>query len=90
VTAVLGWLVGIVDVLQFVPQARRTIRRRRDEAAMNGLSTWTWAIATAQGTAWIVYGFAEGLWPIAIPNLLITPMCATILGLRVLHVRPRR
>ena len=34
---VLGWMVGVVDVLQFVPQAGRTIRRRRDAAALGGL-----------------------------------------------------
>ena len=82
---VLGWMVGVVDVLQFVPQAGRTIRRRRDAAALGGLSTWTWAIATAQGLAWVVYGVGEGLMAIALPNLLITPICATILALRVRH-----
>lgn len=35
------------------------------------------------GTAWIVYGFVEGLLPIAISNLFITPLCAVILTLRV-------
>ena len=86
-TGVLGWHVGIVDVLQFVPQAGRTVRRRRDHAAMSGLSGWTWAIATAQGAAWVVHGFAEHLFPIALPNLLITPICATILLLRARRLR---
>jgi uncharacterized protein with PQ loop repeat len=82
---VLGWLVGIIDVLQFLPQAGRTVRRREDKAGLAGLSTWTWIIATAQGLAWIVYGFGEHLMPIALPNLLITPICATILALRLKH-----
>lgn len=82
---VLGWLVGVVDVGQFLPQARRTLRLRHDASAIAGLSVWTWAIATLQGIAWVVYGFAEGLLPIALPNLVITPICAAILLLRLRH-----
>jgi uncharacterized protein with PQ loop repeat len=82
---VLGWLVGVIDVGQFLPQARRTLRLRHDRAAMRGLSPWTWTIATLQGLAWIVYGFAEQLLPIALPNLIITPICASILAIRLRH-----
>lgn len=84
-SAALAWLVGIVDVGQFLPQARRTVRHRHDAIAMRGLSVWTWAIATTQGAAWIVYGFANELWAIAIPNLVITPVCALILLARLRH-----
>ncbi|HWJ81167.1 MAG TPA: hypothetical protein VNS55_02920 [Nocardioides sp.] len=82
---VLGWLVGVVDVVQFLPQARRTLRLHRDREAVRSLSVWTWTIATVQGAAWVVYGFGEGLLPIAIPNLVITPICAVILGIRLRH-----
>lgn len=82
-TAVLGWAVGILDVVQFLPQLRRALRLRRDHAAIRDLSVWTWSIATIQGTAWVVYGFAEGLLPIAVPNVVITPVCATLLILRL-------
>jgi len=82
-TVVLGWLVAIVDVAQFLPQARRTALRRHDYEAIRGLSPWTWSIATIQGTAWVIYGFAEHLLPIAIPNLVITPVCAFVLTLRL-------
>lgn len=82
---VLGWLVGVVDVGQFLPQARRTLQMRRDPSAIGGLSVWTWTLATLQGIAWIVYGFAEGLLPIALPNLVITPICAAILAIRLRH-----
>lgn len=82
-TVVLGWLVGVVDVGQFLPQVRRAVRLRADHEALRGLSVWTWSIATLQGVAWVVYGFAEGLLPIALPNLLITPICATVLVLRL-------
>ncbi|MEZ0580314.1 hypothetical protein [Nocardioides sp. MH1] len=82
---VLGWLVGLVDVGQFLPQARHTLRLRKDATAIRGLSVWTWTIATLQGIAWVVYGFAEGLLPIAVPNLVITPICATILAIRLSH-----
>lgn len=80
-TLVLGWLVAVVDVAQFVPQLARTVARRHSPVAMAGLSVWTWTIATIQGAAWVVYGFAERLLPIALPNLLITPACAAILVL---------
>lgn len=86
-TLVLGWLVGIVDVLQFLPQARHTASIRRDPAAMAGLSAWTWLIATIQGAAWIVYGFTTDHLPVAIPNVVITPVCATILTMRLTHRR---
>ncbi len=85
---VLGWLVGVIDVGQFLPQARRTLRLRGDRAAMRGLSVWTWSIATLQGIAWIVYGLGEHLLPIAIPNLIITPICGTILLIRLHHREP--
>jgi uncharacterized protein with PQ loop repeat len=81
--AALGWLVGLVDVGQFLPQARRTLRLRRDHAAIRGLSVWTWTIASLQGIAWVVYGFADHLLPIAIPNLIITPICVAILAIRL-------
>ncbi|WP_141015407.1 PQ-loop repeat-containing protein [Nocardioides sambongensis] len=80
---VLGWLVGLVDVAQFLPQTRRTLRMRHDPAALSGLSVWTWSIATAQALAWIVYGVADGLWAIALPNLVIAPACAIILAARL-------
>lgn len=86
-TVVLGWLVGVIDVAQFLPQARRTIRHRHDAVALRGLSVGTWTIATIQGAAWVVYGFANGLWAIAIPNLVITPVCALILLARLRHRR---
>lgn len=82
-TAALGWAVGILDVVQFLPQLRRALRLRHDHAAIRDLSLSTWTIATIQGTAWVVYGFAEGLLPIAIPNVVITPVCATLLALRL-------
>jgi uncharacterized protein with PQ loop repeat len=82
-TALLGWAVGILDVVQFMPQLRRALRLRHDHAAVRDLSVWTWTIATIQGTAWVIYGFAEGLLPIALPNVVITPVCATLLALRL-------
>jgi len=82
-TAILGWLVAIIDVAQFLPQARRTSLIRHDLDAIRGLSPVTWTIATIQGTAWVIYGFAEHLLPIAIPNLVITPVCAFVLALRL-------
>jgi len=85
VIAVLGWLVGVIDVAQFMPQARRVYSRRHHRVAMRGLSLWTWTIATAQGAAWVVYGFADHLLAVAIPNLVITPICAAILAVRMSH-----
>lgn len=85
----LGLLVGVIDVAQFVPHARHTVAKRHDRLAMSGLSVWTWTIATLQGLAWIVYGAANDLLPILLPNLVITPVCALILGLR-LRARQKR
>lgn len=63
----------------------KTLRSSAEQ--LFGLSIWTWTIATAQGAAWVVYGFAEGLLPIALPNVVITPICALVL---VLRLRARR
>ena len=82
-TVVLGWLVGIVDVAQFVPQTRQALARRLEPDGLAGLSVWTWSIATAQAVAWVAYGLANGLWAIALPNLLIAPACAAILIARL-------
>lgn len=82
-TLVLGWLVGIIDVAQFVPQTRRAMALRRVVGGLAGLSVTTWSIATVQACAWVVYGFAEHLYAIAVPNLLIAPACATILVARL-------
>jgi uncharacterized protein with PQ loop repeat len=87
---ILGWVVGLVDVLQFIPQAGRALRRRNDGVALSGLSTSTWVVATAQGGAWVVYGLGSHLMAIALPNLLITPICATILVLRLRSPSRRR
>lgn len=89
-TAVLGVLVAVIDVTQFVPQARHALARRRLPGGLAGLSVWTWTIATIQGAAWVVYGAAEGLWAIAVPNLLITPICVAILIARITHPRGSR
>lgn len=86
-TLVLGWLVGIIDVAQFVPQTRRAMALRRVVGGLAGLSVTTWTIATIQATAWVVYGFAERLYAIAVPNVLIAPACAAILLAR-LRQRP--
>lgn len=80
---ILGWLVGIVDVVQFLPQARHTLRQRQDHDAMRGVSLWTWSIATLQGAAWVVYGLGTRHWAVGLPNLVITPLCALILVLRL-------
>ena len=72
-TAVLGWAVGVLDVVQFLPQLRRALALRHHHEAVRDLSVWTWTIATIQGTAWVVYVFADGLLPIALPNVVITP-----------------
>jgi uncharacterized protein with PQ loop repeat len=85
----LGWLVGIIDVAQVLPQARRVFAHRHDRDALGSLSISTWAIATVQGVAWIVYGTGEHLTAIAVPNLLIAPTCAAILAARLRHHRQR-
>lgn len=80
-TLILGWLVGIVDVAQFLPHGVKTLRSSAEQ--LYGLSITTWTIATLQGAAWVVYGFACDLLPIALPNLVITPICALVLILRL-------
>lgn len=82
---VLGWLVGVIDVAQFLPQARRVFMLRSDTHAIRSLSVSTWVVATVQSFAWIVYGTAEHLPAIALPNLLIAPVCSGILVVRLWH-----
>jgi hypothetical protein len=79
----LAWLVGVIDVAQFVPHARRVFVHRHNGDALAGVSVSTWAVATIQGIAWIIYGSAEHLPGIALPNLLIAPICAAVLAVRL-------
>jgi len=85
--AIVGYLAALIDVGQFTPQALRTVRRRDDAHAMRGISVTAYAIATAQAILWVVYGFATDRLPIAIPNLVIAPACATILALALVTRR---
>jgi uncharacterized protein with PQ loop repeat len=84
---ILGWLVIVVDIGQFLPQAFRTVSLRRDRNALRGLSLWTWTIATIQAALWIYYGLRSNRLPIALPNIVIAPTCLLIL---VLAIRARR
>ncbi len=88
--ALVGSLAAVVDLGQFTPQTWRTIRRRRDRSAMRGISVPAYAIATAQAVLWVVYGFATDRLPIALPNLLIAPACATVLVLGLVARRRDR
>ncbi len=88
--AFVGYLAAVIDIGQFTPQTWRTVRRRRDLAAMSGISVTAYSIATAQAVLWVVYGFATDRLPIALPNLLIAPACATVLVLGVVARRRAR
>ena len=85
--ATLGWLVVIFDIAQFVPQGYRTAGLYRRRHGMQGLSLWTWSVATAQAVLWVIYGLATDRPPITIPNIVIAPICLLVL---VLAVRGRR
>ncbi|HWM74388.1 MAG TPA: hypothetical protein VNQ53_11640 [Nocardioides sp.] len=88
--AFVGYLAAVIDIGQFTPQTWRTVRRRRDAVAMSGISVTAYTIATAQAVLWVVYGFATDRLPIALPNLLIAPACATVLLLGVASRRRGR
>lgn len=85
--AVVGYLAALIDIGQFTPQAWRTVRRREDAHAMRGISVAAYSIATTQAVLWVVYGFATDRLPIALPNLVIAPACATILVLGIIARR---
>jgi uncharacterized protein with PQ loop repeat len=87
VIAFIGYLAAVIDVGQFTPQALHSVRRRRDHHAMRGVSVAAYSLATAQAVLWVVYGFATDRLPVALPNLLIAPACATILAIGVLSRR---
>jgi uncharacterized protein with PQ loop repeat len=87
VIAIVGYLAAVIDVGQFTPQAWHTVRRRRDRHAMRGVSVAAYALATGQAVLWVVYGFATDRLPVALPNLVIAPVCATILALGLLARR---
>jgi uncharacterized protein with PQ loop repeat len=87
VIALVGWLVVVADIAQFVPQGYKTIRLHGRPHLLRGLSLTTWSVATIQGVLWVVYGFKTDRLPIALPNLVIAPICLLVL---VLVVRARR
>ena len=77
----LGWLAAVVDIAQFSPQALHTLRQRANHVALGGLSVTAYSIATLQSVLWVIYGFATDRLPVALPNLVIAPLCALILAL---------
>jgi uncharacterized protein with PQ loop repeat len=85
-----GVLVVVADIAQFVPQARHALRLRGKPAALRGLSLWTWAVASAQAILWVIYGFATNRLPIAVPNVVIAPICLLVLTLAVRSHRGAR
>jgi uncharacterized protein with PQ loop repeat len=85
--AAIGALVVVFDIAQFVPQGYQTAALYRRRHGLEGLSVWTWAVATVQAVLWVVYGLATDRAPIAIPNLVIAPICLLVLVLAALGRR---
>ena len=86
-TALVGWLVIVIDIGQFVPQAYRTVGLHLQRHSLRGLSLWTWSVASVQAALWVVYGLETDRLPIALPNLLIAPVCLLIVALAALARR---
>jgi uncharacterized protein with PQ loop repeat len=89
-TATIGWLVVVFDIAQFVPQGYHTAQLYRRHHGMRGLSLWTWSVATVQAVLWVIYGLATDRTPIALPNIVIAPICLLVLVLAVLGRRADR
>jgi uncharacterized protein with PQ loop repeat len=90
VIGAVGWLVVVFDIAQFAPQGYRTAALYRRQHGLRGLSLWTWSVATVQAVLWVVYGLATHRAPIAVPNIVIAPICLVVLLLAVLDRRGAR
>lgn len=78
-TNAIGVAAGLCGAVAFAPQIFKLLRSH--EAA--AISLKMFSVMVAGFSLWLVYGIAEGKWPIILANGVMLAMAATILLLKL-------
>lgn len=83
----IGFLASATAFGLFVPQAMLTWRKRRDAAALSGVSVGMQAVLLGNAVLWGAYGVLTGAFWVAAPGLVNGPLALATL---LLVLRARR
>ncbi|NJK27382.1 MAG: SemiSWEET transporter [Coleofasciculaceae cyanobacterium SM2_3_26] len=84
-TEAVGILAACLTTCSFFPQALKTIRDKNTE----GISLTMYAMFTAGIFFWFVYGLCRGDRPVIVANFVTFIPAATVLYLKMRHLRRR-
>jgi len=79
----LGYAAAFLTTASFIPQAILVIKTRNTE----GLSLLMYAMFTGGVTCWLIYGFLNADWPLAIANLFTLIFAVCILSIILMNKR---
>jgi MtN3 and saliva related transmembrane protein len=77
----LGYAAATLTTASFIPQVWLTLRTRD----VSGISVGMYAAFTAGVFFWLLYGIAQGSWPIIAANAITFVLAASVLTLRLLY-----
>lgn len=78
----LGYVAATLTTASFIPQVWLTLRTRD----VSGISVGMYAAFTVGVFFWLLYGVAQGSWPIIAANAITFALAASVLTLRLLYV----
>lgn len=81
-----GFAAATLTTASFVPQVVHTWRTRD----LSGISLAMYAMFTLGVALWLVYGIAEGAWPVIVANFVTLLLAASILAMKVRAVLASR
>ena len=82
-TVLLGYLAAVLTTASFIPQAILVIKTRNTD----GLSFLMYAMFTGGVSCWLIYGFLNADWPLAIANLFTLIFAIIILSIIIMNRR---
>ncbi len=79
----LGYLAAFLTTASFIPQALLVIKTRNTD----GLSLLMYMMFTAGVTCWLIYGFLNADWPLALANFFTLIFAIIILSIIIANKR---
>ncbi|CAM3635884.1 SemiSWEET transporter [Polynucleobacter brandtiae] len=80
---ILGFIAAAITTAAFIPQTYRSITTRD----LSGISLGMYTAFTFGVFLWIIYGIRIGSGPILVANIITFGLSATILYLKIEHLR---
>ena len=77
----LGFAAGALTTASFVPQVMKSWTSRD----LSGISLRMYGLFSAGVALWLLYGIAEGHWPIIIANAITLVLAGGVLVLKLKH-----